>query len=84
MTLGIAQRLRDRLEADGIGVVMIRDDDVALAGDDYPELGCDGPPWRDVERRRQLGLRPESGASARGTSSRRGSTWPTSPAPMPS
>ncbi len=49
LTLGIAQRLRDRLEADGIGVVMIRDGDVALAGDDYPELGCDGPPWRDVD-----------------------------------
>ena len=49
LTLGIAQRLRDRLEADGIGVVMIRDDDVALAGDDYPELGCEGPPWRDVD-----------------------------------
>jgi N-acetylmuramoyl-L-alanine amidase len=49
MTLGIAQRLRDRLEADGIGVVMIRDDDEALAGDFYPELGCEGPPWRDVD-----------------------------------
>jgi N-acetylmuramoyl-L-alanine amidase len=49
MTLGIAQRLRDRLEADGIGVVMMRDGDVALAGDDYPDLGCEGPPWRDVD-----------------------------------
>jgi N-acetylmuramoyl-L-alanine amidase len=49
LTLGIARRLRDRLEADGIGVLMIRDDDVALAGDDYPELGCEGPPWRDVD-----------------------------------
>src|SRR6185436_12880084 len=49
LTLGIAQRLRDRLEADGIGVVMIRDSDAALAGDDYPELGCEGPPWRDVD-----------------------------------
>ena len=28
---------------------MIRDGDVALAGDDYPELGCEGPPWRDVD-----------------------------------
>ena len=43
LTLAIAQRLRDRLVADGIGVVMIRDDDVALAGDDYPDLGCDRP-----------------------------------------
>jgi N-acetylmuramoyl-L-alanine amidase len=49
LTLGIAQRLRDRLEADGIGVAMIRDGDVALAGDDDPELGCEGPPWRDVD-----------------------------------
>jgi len=49
LTLGIAQRLRDRLEADGIGVVMIRDGDEALAGDNDPEFGCDGPPWRDVD-----------------------------------
>jgi N-acetylmuramoyl-L-alanine amidase len=49
LTLGIAQRLRDRLEADGIRVVMIRDADEALAGDDYPELGCEGLPWRDVD-----------------------------------
>jgi N-acetylmuramoyl-L-alanine amidase len=49
LTLGIAQRLRDRLEADGVRVVMIRDGDEALAGDDYPELGCEGPPWRDVD-----------------------------------
>jgi N-acetylmuramoyl-L-alanine amidase len=48
MTLAIAQRLRDLLEADGIGVVMIRDSDEALAGDDYPPLDCHGPPWRDV------------------------------------
>ena len=49
LTLGIAQRLRDLLEADGIGVLMIRDGDVALAGDDYPDLDCHGPPWRDVD-----------------------------------
>ncbi len=49
LTLAIAQRLRDRLSADGIGVVMIRDADVALAGDDYPDLGCTGPDWRDVD-----------------------------------
>jgi N-acetylmuramoyl-L-alanine amidase len=48
MTLGIARHLRDLLTADGIGVVMIRDDDEALAGDDYPPLDCHGPPWRDV------------------------------------
>ena len=49
MTLLMAQRLRDRLEADGIGVLMIRDGDVALAGDLDPDFGCEGPPWRDVD-----------------------------------
>ena len=49
LTLGIAQRLRDRLEADGIGVVMTRDDDVALAGDLDPDFGCSGPEFRDVD-----------------------------------
>lgn len=49
LTLAIAQRLRDLLRADGIGVLMIRDADVALAGDDYPDLGCTGPAWRDVD-----------------------------------
>ena len=48
LTLEIARDLRDRLEAQGIGVLMIRDGDDALAGDDYPPLGCEGPPWRDV------------------------------------
>jgi N-acetylmuramoyl-L-alanine amidase len=49
MTLGMARRLRDRLEADGIGVLMIRDGDEALAGDLEPDYGCDGPPFRDVD-----------------------------------
>ncbi len=49
LTLGIAQRLRDRLTADGIGVLMIRDGDEALAGDFEPDFGCDGAPWRDVD-----------------------------------
>jgi N-acetylmuramoyl-L-alanine amidase len=48
LTLEIARDLRDLLEAQGIGVVMIRDGDDALAGDDYPPLDCEGPPWRDV------------------------------------
>jgi N-acetylmuramoyl-L-alanine amidase len=48
MTLAIAQRLRDRLAAEGVAVVMIRDEDEALAGDDYPPLDCHGPPWRDA------------------------------------
>ncbi len=49
LTLDISRLLRDRLIAEGIGVLMIRDGDVALAGDDYPPLGCEGPPWRDVD-----------------------------------
>ena len=48
LTLAIATRLRDLLAEEGIAVVMIRDGDEALAGDDYPPLGCEGPPWRDV------------------------------------
>ncbi len=49
MTLAMAERLRDLLVADGIGVVMIRDEDEALAGDFAPDFGCDGPPFRDVD-----------------------------------
>jgi N-acetylmuramoyl-L-alanine amidase len=48
MTLEIARRVRDKLEAEGITVVMIRDEDEALAGDDYPPLDCHGPAWRDA------------------------------------
>lgn len=48
MVLGIARALRDRLEAAGAQVVMARDGDEAIAGDDYPPQGCDGPPFRDV------------------------------------
>ena len=47
-TLGIALQLRDRLRAAGVRVVMARDADEAIAGDDYPPQGCDGPPFRDV------------------------------------
>jgi N-acetylmuramoyl-L-alanine amidase len=49
LTLAIAERLRERLVADGINVVMIREGDEALAGDDEPDFGCDGPAWRDVD-----------------------------------
>lgn len=56
LTLDMAQRLRDLLEADGIGVVMIRDGDDALAGDDYPPLGCQGAAWRDVNGDGQTGF----------------------------
>ena len=65
LTLAIARTLRDRLEADGIGVVMIRDDDVALAGDRYPELGCDGPPFRDVNGDGEAGFDPEGATRTR-------------------
>jgi N-acetylmuramoyl-L-alanine amidase len=60
MTLGIGLALRDMLVAQGINVVMTRDSDVALAGDDYPQLGCNGPPWRDVDGDGQSGFE-ESG-----------------------
>jgi N-acetylmuramoyl-L-alanine amidase len=56
MTLAIAQRLRDRLAEDGIGVLMIRDADVALAGDEAPDFGCTGPAWRDVDGDGQAGF----------------------------
>ncbi|HJT64458.1 MAG TPA: N-acetylmuramoyl-L-alanine amidase, partial [Candidatus Limnocylindria bacterium] len=48
LTLAISLALRDRLEQDGVTVVMTRDTDVALAGDLYPDLGCHGDPFRDV------------------------------------
>lgn len=56
LTLAMARRLRDRLVADGITVVMTRDDDVALAGDDHPPLDCHGAPWRDVNGDGQAGF----------------------------
>lgn len=65
MTLAMARALRDRLEADGITVVMIRDGDDALAGDDYPQLGCDGPPWRDVNGDGEAGFDPEGATRTR-------------------
>lgn len=49
MTLGIAERLAAMLSGQGVEVVVLREGDEALAGDDYPELGCNGPPWRDVD-----------------------------------
>ena len=48
MTLEIGLELRRVLEAQGVTVVMTREADVALAGDDYPDLGCHGAPFRDV------------------------------------
>ena len=65
LTLEIARVLRDKLEAEGVTVVMIRDEDVALAGDDYPDLGCDGPPWRDVNGDGEAGFDPEGATRTR-------------------
>jgi N-acetylmuramoyl-L-alanine amidase len=59
LTLGIAQRLRDLLADDGIEVVLTRDEDEALAGDDYPPLGCEGPPFRDVNGDGVAGFGPD-------------------------
>jgi N-acetylmuramoyl-L-alanine amidase len=65
MTLAMARALRDRLEADGITVVMIRDGDDALGGDNYPALGCNGPPWRDVNGDGEAGFDPEGATRTR-------------------
>lgn len=65
LTLAIGLRLRELLEADGIGVVMTREADVALAGDDYPDLGCDGPPWRDVNGDGEAGFDPAGNTRTR-------------------
>jgi N-acetylmuramoyl-L-alanine amidase len=56
MTLAIAQRLADLLRAEGIGVLLTREEDEALAGDHAPELGCHGPPFRDVTGDGELGF----------------------------
>lgn len=59
ITLAIAHRLRDALQAEGIGVVMVREADSALAGDLYPPLGCSGAPFRDVNGDGLAGFGPE-------------------------
>lgn len=65
MTLDMARALRNRLEAEGITVVMIRDSDEALAGDHYPELDCEGPAWRDVNGDGESGFDPEGATRTR-------------------
>ena len=59
MTLAIGIELKRLLEEQGITVVMTRETDVALAGDDYPDLGCHGPPFRDVNGDGEAGFDPE-------------------------
>jgi N-acetylmuramoyl-L-alanine amidase len=58
LTLAIALALRDQLEAEGVTVVMTRQADVALAGDLYPELGCHGEAFRDVNGDGHAGFGP--------------------------
>ena len=65
LTLAIGLRLRELLEGDGIGVVMTREGDEALAGDDYPDLGCDGPDWRDVNGDGESGFDPAGNTRTR-------------------
>ena len=59
MTLAIGLELRRILEEQGVTVVMTRETDDALAGDDYPELDCTGPPFRDVNGDGESGFDPE-------------------------
>ena len=59
MTLAIGLELKQLLEVQGITVVMTRSTDVALAGDDYPALGCHGAPFRDVNGDGATGFDPE-------------------------
>jgi len=64
-TLGIALALRDLLAAQGITVVLTRNDDSALAGDLYPPLGCQGAPFRDVNGDGVAGFGPSVPDSTR-------------------
>jgi N-acetylmuramoyl-L-alanine amidase len=59
MTLAIGLELKQVLEAQGVTVVMTRQADEALAGDDYPALGCHGAPFRDVNGDGLSGFDPE-------------------------
>jgi N-acetylmuramoyl-L-alanine amidase len=59
MTLDIAEVLRDRLLAEGVEVLLLREGDTALAGDDYEPLGCEGGPWRDVNGDGVAGFGPD-------------------------
>jgi N-acetylmuramoyl-L-alanine amidase len=59
MTLAISLALREWLEAEQVRVVMTRESDVALAGDLYPDLGCHGDPFRDVNGDGEAGFGPD-------------------------
>ena len=58
LTLAVALAARELLEAEGVTVVMTRESDVALAGDLYPEHGCHGEPFRDVNGDGMAGFGP--------------------------
>jgi N-acetylmuramoyl-L-alanine amidase len=59
ITLAIARALADRLAADGVTPVLIREADEALAGDLYPPLGCEGEQFRDVNGDGLAGFGPD-------------------------
>jgi N-acetylmuramoyl-L-alanine amidase len=59
MTLAIGLELKRLLVEQGVTVVMTRQTDEALAGDDYPDLGCHGAPFRDVNGDGASGFDPE-------------------------
>jgi N-acetylmuramoyl-L-alanine amidase len=59
MTLDIGLELKRLLEEQGVTVVMTRQTDVALAGDNDPDFGCNGPPFRDANGDGETGFDPE-------------------------
>ena len=65
MTLAIGLQLRELLTAQGISVVMTRDSDEALAGDNFPALGCHGADWRDVNGDGESGFDPQGSVRTR-------------------
>ncbi len=65
MNLAIATELKRQLEAQGITVVLTREGDDLLAGDDYPDLGCHGAPFRDVNGDGLSGFDPKGKTRAR-------------------
>ncbi|HSK93855.1 MAG TPA: N-acetylmuramoyl-L-alanine amidase [Candidatus Angelobacter sp.] len=59
ITMAIARSLAGMLAADGVRPLLIRDGDEALAGDEYPALGCEGAPFRDVNGDGMAGFGPD-------------------------
>lgn len=65
MTLAVSLALARLLEAEGVGVVLARTSDEALAGDLEPDFGCLGEPFRDVNGDGQVGFDEEGNILAR-------------------